>query len=87
MVVSGSAMMSPMKPRSEPQMERARRMMAALSPVTLPMMRGVSTQSCMACTMAKTARAARMMLQKLLPVSWALRMARMMVGLKPMTWR
>ena len=87
MVVSGRAMMSPTKPSREPQTERARRMMAGLRPVTLPMMRGVRMRSWMAWTMAKTARAERRIVQKLSPVLWALRAARIRVGMKPMTWR
>ena len=35
------AIISPMNPNSEPQMERERRMTAGLSPITCPMMRGV----------------------------------------------
>ena len=60
----GRAMTMPNMPSSEPQMESDSRMMAGLSPVTCPMMRGVRMTSWMVCTTAKTARAQSRMSQK-----------------------
>ena len=74
----------PSIPINEPQMERDKRMMAGFSPVIFPMILGTRKVSCMICTIAKTANAHAMIIQKFCPVSAALRIANKMVGRKPM---
>ena len=61
----------PITPKSEPQIESDSRMMAGLSPVALPMMRGTRNPSCITCTVRYTARVHTASSQKLLPVSAA----------------
>ena len=73
----------PKMPSSAPQTDRESRMMAELSPITLPIIFGVRMVSCMVCTTAKTMSAISRMNQKFSPVSAALTIARMMVGMNP----
>ena len=86
-MVSGSAMMRPMKPSRLPHTERLSRMTAGLSPMACPMIRGVRIKSCMACTMANTASAETTIIQKLVPVYWDLINAKRSVGTKPIVCR
>ena len=67
----GRAIISPANPSKDPQMESDSRMMAGLSPVALPMMRGVRNASCMICAMTNTAMVSPPNTQKLLPPSAA----------------
>ena len=80
-VVSGRAMISPMKPNSAPHTERESSRMAGFSPMAFPMIFGVITMSISTCTTAKTARADPKMIQKFCPVSAALSRARNAVGM------
>ena len=80
-------MIIPSIPINEPQIERDKRMMAGFSPVIFPMILGMRKVSCIIWTMAKTASAHAMIIQKFSPVSAALRIANRTVGRKPMICR
>ncbi len=86
-VVRGRAMMSPMKPSSEPHTESESSRMAGFSPMALPMMRGVTTMSVIIWTKAKRPNARPNTSRKLCPVSAALSMARKAVGMSAKVWR
>ena len=79
-VVSGKAMMRPMKPNSAPHTESDSSRIAGLSPMALPMMRGTRMVSVITWTMAKTASAPNRMAQKLSPVSAAFSSDRKTMG-------
>ena len=81
-VVSGSARITPMKPKSDPQTDNESRMMAGLRPIALPITRGVTTISEMICTTANTKKAIPKMAQKFWPVSAAFSKAKNAVGMR-----
>ena len=68
-VVSGRAMISPIKPKRAPHTESERSRIAGLSPMALPIIFGVITMSIRACMMANTANAEPKIIQKFCPVS------------------
>ena len=86
-VVSGKAMISPIKPKRAPQTERERSRIAGLSPIALPIIFGVITISISNCTTANTISAEAKIIQKFCPVSAALSNARKAVGISAKVWR
>ena len=80
-VVSGKAMIRPIKPSKAPQIDSERSNMAGFSFIAFPMMRGVTMRSMIICTMAKTATADARITQKFCPVSTAFSRARNTVGM------
>ena len=86
-VVSGKAMISPMKPSKAPHTERERSRMAGFSPIAFPMIFGVITISISTCTMANTANAIPKIIQKFSPVSAALSSERKAAGMSAKVWR
>ena len=86
-VVSGSAMISPIKPRSAPHTDSDSKRMAGLSPMVLPMMRGVTIASVIICTTQNKPTAIPNTIQKFCPVSAALSIARKAVGIRAKVWR
>ena len=81
-VVSGKAMITPIKPNNDPHTDNESRMMAGFSPMALPITRGVTTISEMICTTANTKMAVPKIIQKFCPVSAALRRAKNAVGIR-----
>ena len=79
--VSGSAMMRPTKPSNDPHTDSDSSMIAGLSPVASPMIRGVRNASCMTCAMRKTAIVSDPSNQKLVPPSAAPMMQRNSAGM------
>ena len=69
MVEAGNAITIPSTPRSEPQTDRERMMIAGLRPNAFPMIFGVSTISEKVSTNTYTARHSSQIIQKSVPVS------------------
>ena len=87
MVVSGKAMIKPMKPSKAPQMDNERSRTAGFKPIAFPITFGVTTISIMICTMINTSTAAPKIIQKLLPVLAAFISASSAVGMRDIEWR
>ena len=79
-VVSGRAIIKPMKPRRAPQTDRERRRMAGFNPIALPIIFGVMIISMIICTIINTATAERNIIQKFCPVSAAFNNDKKAVG-------
>ena len=86
-VVSGRAMISPMKPSMAPHTDNESSRIAGLSPMALPMIFGVITMSVIICTTTNKPTAIPKMSQKFCPVSAALSIARKAVGIRANVWR
>ena len=80
-VVSGRAMIRPIKPNSEPHTDNESRRIAGFNPMALPITRGVTTISEIICTTMNTKIAIPKITQKFCPVSPALRRAKNAVGI------
>lgn len=85
-VVSGRAMMSPMKPSKAPHTESDNKITAGLRPIALPIILGVSTMSVIICTMTNTPVADAKITQKFWPVSAALSNESITIGMNARPW-
>ena len=87
MVVSGKAIIRPIKPSSAPQTESESNRTAGLRPIADPMILGVVNISVITCTIINPNRARPNSTQKFCPVSAAFSMARKAVGMMAKVWR